>query len=379
MTTRYSARFFSGLKLAIAIILLDSCVERVDFDSPAPRTLMVVDGFISTDPPPYKISVTRGFRLDADSIEFTPIEKLNIVLFEVNGDHENLSEISPGVYETGGSIRGQVGRSYYIQIETADGKIFESQPDRISPVGSVKEIRYMYEKRIIQKNFYEVDNDVFNIFIDADAGEGADIYVRWRFKGTYLVVSYPELFMRSTPPYTPYKDPFPCSGYILTPGPMGSGGLLVKMGDCTCCTCWANNFETIPKIAETGLVSGNGFKNVKVGEVPINNSTFYDKYLVEVEQMSLTKSSYDFFKLVRKQKEEGASLFQPPPAEIRGNIKPLNNNDLVIGLFWATSVTEKHLFIDKSDIPYPLPKANLNTLPCTTVPYSSTIKPKLWQ
>jgi len=379
MTTLNIMRFFSGLKWAIVILVFDSCVERIEFDSPPPGTLMVVDGSISTDPGPYTVSVTKGFGLDADSIDFNPVQKLKVTLYDVNGDNENLSEISPGTYQTNGSLRGQIGHSYYIRIETVDRKIFESLPERINPVGKINKIRFEYEKRIIQKNFYEIDNNVFNIFIDADAGEGADIYVRWRFKGTYLVVSYPELFMRSTPPYTPYKDPFPCSGYILTPGPMGSGGLLVKLGDCTCCTCWANNFETIPKIAETGLVSGNEFRNIKVGEVPINSQTFYDKYLVEVEQMSLTKSAFDFFKLVRKQKEEGSSLFQPPAAEIRGNIKPINNNDLVIGLFWATAVTEQHIFIEKSDIPYPLPAANQNTLPCTTVPYSSTIKPKLWQ
>jgi hypothetical protein len=85
---------------------------------------------------------------------------------------------------------------------------------------------------------------------------------------------------------------------------------------------------------------------------------------------------------MEQQKHETNTTNNPETTKHETNpkpIKPINNNDLVIGLFWATAVTEQHIFIEKSDIPYPLPAANQNTLPCTTVPYSSTIKPKLWQ
>jgi hypothetical protein len=379
MTTAATINIFARLRWVAVFIVVGSCVDRIEFNTPPARTLMVVDGLISTDPGPYTVTITNGFDVDEDSILYTPVQRLAVTLHEVNGVNESFIESSPGVYRTKGVIQGQTGHSYYINIKTIEGKIFESQPEMINPVGKIGEIRFEFEKRIIRKNFYETDNDVFNVFLDSDAGGGSEVYVRWRFKGTYLVVTYPQFFFRSTPPYTPYKDPFPCSGYVLGEGPEGSGGVLRQVGQCTCCTCWANNFETIPQIADASLVAGNQFKNVKIAEVSINNRTFYDKYLVEIEQMSLTKNAFDFFKLVRKQKEEASSLFQPPAAEIRGNVKALNNNDLVIGLFWATSIATQHVFIEKSDIPFPLPEANLNTLPCTTVPFSSTTKPKLWR
>lgn len=374
-----SFKSFCFLFWVLTLTLVCSCVDRVDFNAPAARTLMVVDGTISSDKGPYTVTVTKGFDLDEDTIVYTPVRRLSIVLYELDGGNEDFIEVSPGVYQTNGFITGQIGRSYYIQIKTVDGKIFESIPEKINPVGKINQIRFEYEKRIIRRNFYEEDNDQFNIFIDSEAGPGSEVYTRWRFKGTYLVVTYPQFFLRSIPPYTPYKDPFPCSGYVLREGPIGSGGLLAKVGDCTCCTCWANNFETTPTVADAGLTIGNQFRNVKVAEVSINNRTFFDKYLVEVEQLSLTKSAFDFFKLVRKQKEEASSLFQPPAVEIKGNIKPINNNDLVIGLFWATSSNKTHIFIEKTDIPYPLPEGNLNTLPCNTVPFSSTSRPELWK
>jgi thiamine biosynthesis protein ThiC len=162
-------------------------------------------------------------------------------------------------------------------------------------------------------------------------------------------------------------------------GPIGSGGLLQKVGECECCTCWVNDLEPLPQLSDTQLISGTQFNNIKVGEVPINTVTFYDKYMVDVEQMSLSKHSFDFFKLIRKQKETASSLFQPPAGEIRGNINAVNNNESVVGIFWASSIMKKTIFIQRSDVPYNLPPTDSIYYACTAYPNSSNVKPKDWQ
>jgi hypothetical protein len=165
----------------------------------------------------------------------------------------------------------------------------------------------------------------------------------------------------------------------VTEGPDFSGGLLKQIGDCTCCVCWAKQFETIPQLSDAQFVNSNQFKNVKVGHVSVNRITFFDKYLLEVEQMSLTRKSYEFFKLVRSQKEGASNLFQPPSGEIKGNIKAINSNEPIVGIFWATSIKKKSIFINTSDVPYPVPAPHLDTFPCTHYPNSSTTKPDLWE
>jgi hypothetical protein len=372
------------IKSLVTFFFLSACVERIDFNSPPAQLLTVVEGTISDKPGPYKVKITKGLTLDQGLSSLVPVQKAKIKLYDDIGNVEAFKEIDPGVYETGGVIRGGIGRSYHITIETVDGKTFASEPDRLNPVGEIEKIRFEFEARTSVKGFGEVEEDVFNIFVDANAGVEAtavedDNYLRWRFTGTYKFETNPELHIIVYPfPYLPLKDPWPCSGYIVGPGPPFSGGILEKIADCTCCTCWVKQFESQPQLSDLQFVNSGKFRNVKVGEVPINRITFSDKYLIEVEQFSLSKSSFEFFKLVRAQKEGTSNLFQPPSGEIKGNVKSVNNNDPIVGIFWATSMTNESIFINKGDLPYPIPTRYVDTNPCTSVANSSTIKPEVW-
>jgi len=364
--------------ISFGSILLNSCVESIDFEVPPAELQTVVEGMITDGPGPYTVKVSKGLSLDADSSANTPIENFKIILYDDQGNVEDFTETSPGIYMTGGVIQGQIGHAYHITLETSDGKLFESEPDKINPVGKVDSIKFEYEARMVRNvSGIEVQADVFNIFVDAHAGSGDENYTRWRFNGTYKVFTLPELRMTKIRSYTPFKDPPPCSGYIVIG--FVPAGKLKKVADCTCCTCWVSHFEPVPQISDVQLINGNQFRNVKVAEVPINNATFYEKYLVEIEQMSLSRKAFEFFKLIRSQKEGASSLFQPPSGEIRGNIKPLNTNEPVIGLFWGTSITKKSMFIFRSDVPYPLTPINMDHDACSNIyPNSVTEKPEEW-
>jgi hypothetical protein len=362
----------------MAFIALSACVDKINFNVPPAQSLTVVEGMITDAPGPYTIKVSKSLSLTADSSFRDPIEKAKIKLHDDDGNVEDFSEAAPGVYVTGGIIQGRVGHVYYIAIETQDGKIFRSEPDRINPVGEIEQIRYEYEARTAEVNTAEVNADVFNIFVDADGGSESSSYVRWRFSGTYKVETHPELHYTVTqegPPYA-YKSPYPCSGYIVEAA-LG-GGYLRKVGECTCCTCWVNQFESVPTLSDGQLVSNNHYQNVKVGEIPINGLTFTEKYMVQVDQMSMTENAFQFFKLIRKQKENASSLFQPLNGEIKGNIAPVNSTEPVVGIFWAASIRSKYIYILKSDVPYNIAPIGIAE-PCLTYDNSSMNKPDFWQ
>jgi hypothetical protein len=362
----------------ILVVFLCSCVEPIEFKVPPPEEQTVVEGMITTEPGPYLVKLSRARGLSSDFEAPIPIEGARIVLFDDEGNTEDFMESQPGTYLTSGVIRGRVGHSYHIRIETADGKVFESEPDQIRPVGEIDDIRFGYEARTTPVGEYEVAADVFNVYVDAYATDDPDNYIRWRFTGTYEVLTYPELHMTKIPSYTPFKDPYPCSGYIVVE--FVPGGKLEKIADCTCCTCWARQYESKPQLSDTQLVSDGQFNNIKVGEVPINSATFYDKYLIEVEQMSLTRQAFDYFKLIRSQKDGASSLFQPPSGEIRGNIKAVGSNEAVVGLFWASAVSKASKFITREDVPYPVVPITFSTTPCYDYyPNSTTDRPALWE
>lgn len=364
----------------IVFWLMMACVERIEFEVPAAQLLTVVEGYITDDDGPYVVELSKGLPLDADSSFRTPIRNASVYLFDDMGQSEKMLEKNPGAYVSGGLIKGAVGHEYHIRIETADGKVFESEPDLLNPVGDIEGITFEFEARKANKGFGEVAADVFNIFVDAKAPEKTESYVRWRFQGTYKVITHPDLHLTWNPPYTPYKDPFPCSGYRIALGPEGSGGILEQFAECECCTCWAKHYEPAPQLSDTQLVSNSQFSHVKVAEVPISNNTFHDKYLVEIEQMSLSRKAFEFFKLVRTQKEGASSLFQPPSGELRGNIQSSDPTTPVVGIFWATAIKRKSKYIYRTDLPYPVTPIDYITLPCyNAFENASSTKPANWE
>ncbi|CAN5382020.1 hypothetical protein BH09BAC3_BH09BAC3_13860 [soil metagenome] len=366
---------FSRNAVRIAIfILVNACVDPINFNIPVAELNTTIEGMITDGPGPYIVKVSEGVSLSADSVVRVPVQNARIKLYDDQGNVEDLTESSPGDYQTGGVIRGKVGHSYYIRVETSDGKVFESEPDVITPVGNIEAIKFEYEARVVEQQFGAVPQDVFRIYIDSKSSGAEDAYVRWRFTGTYKVLSYPERHWIWASGY-PLPDPYPCSGINYS----GQGRDPVRVFDCTCCTCWARQYESQPQLSDAKLVKEGQFNNILVGTVPINSATFYDKYLVEIEQMSLSKKSFDFFKSVRAQKEGASSLFQPPSGEIKGNIKSMNSTSRVVGIFWATSISSKSLFIRRSDVPYLLTPIPEIRFPCTWYPYATNQQPKNWE
>lgn len=364
----------------VLIIILSACVEEITFDVPATESQLVIEGMISDNPGPYTVTVSKAFDLREDSLIRPPVRNAVIKLFDDLGNEESFEETSPGVYQTTGNMRGQVGRAYHITVETSDGKSYNSIPDTLRVGGEVTSINHEFEARTTEDEVSGliVPDDVFNIYVDANVNTPDLSYVRWLVTGTYEVFTNPELKETLLQGDRTFKDPWPCSGYIVIP--FIPGGKLEKVEECSCCTCWVTQFEKAPQLSDTRLIAANKFQNFKVAEVPITRATFHQRYLVEIQQMSLSEQTFNFFQLVRQQKTNSSNLFQPPSSRILGNIKSVNGDETVLGIFWASSVTNKSIFIDRSEVPYPLVSIFFSTLPCNVFyPNSTTERPEKWE
>jgi hypothetical protein len=365
----------SGKSLcAFVFLFLLSCIDPLQFDINYSTSVLVVEGMISDQAGPYTLKLSTSAGVDTDQVPL-PFSAARVTLFAENEAVEDLKEETAGSYTTSGSLRGEVGKVYHVRIQTPDGKIFESKPEQIQPAGFIKTISYEFEPRTVSLPYGDFKADVFNVFIDGFASPEETEFLRWRFTGMYKVVSNPELHkIWIQDPYW-LIDPLPCSGFVV-----GPYNVLIQREACTCCTCWSRQYETLPQLSDQSQISEGNFNKVKVAEVPITTATFFEKYLITVEQMSLSDDAFQFFKIIRNQKLSQSDLFQAAPGEIVGNIKGVNNTDRVVGLFYATSIDLKRLVINRSEVPYNLPPQDLVTDACTTYyPNSTTIKPVEWE
>ena len=356
------------------------CVEPISFDTPSADEQLVVEGYVSNGSGPHRVLLSLASSV-TDSISEKPVTGAEIILYEDRVRVAQFTEVNSGVYELPeGTFFASVGKKYHIEIKTLDGHRFHSIPDLLESVGTVDEINTEYEKRTVLTETGESDASVLKVTVDGVIGERNDVLTRWRFKITYEAETFPMWHITENPPYDPLKDPFPCSGYIVTEGPVFSGGLVIKIGECECCNCWAEIYEPYPSLSDDAVINDGRYFNMKVGEVPISPAVFEKRAMITVEQMSLSQTAFDFFNLIESQKKNAQNIFQPVSGELKGNIIATNSSDKVIGLFYATSVNTASMMLDSTDLPVKVPAATYLTWPCADIyDNASYNQPELWE
>jgi hypothetical protein len=343
------------LMLLLSWVVADSCIERVNFDIPdSYASDLVVDGQITNDPGPYVVKLKNVINVDATSPLGIPVDAKRITIYDDLGTSEVLSYVKPGTYQTDPvGIRGEIGRTYHIRVEMNDGDVFESIPDKMDPVGAVDTIYYDLE------TYEPIDgptNYAYRIYIDAHQAEEGNNYIRWKFNGTYVVETLPQYTHCTSPPCS--WCPTPCSGHALVNGELKEG-YAINPGTnqpeyviglkCTCCRCWVSPPEAKPRVNDLQLSNGR-FLNVDVGTIPVNFYTFFEKYRIQVVQMSLSRNAFDYWKAIESQKDAVGSLFQPVTGEIPTNVNNSQTDRGVQGIFYASAVAKKTIYLTKEMI-----------------------------
>jgi hypothetical protein len=380
---------FRSILLFCAIICY-SFLERIDIEIPLEYSLgVVVDGFISDQPGPYKVELRRLTQIDGPQVIGLPYAAKKVEIFDDTGFSEELQQKDDGIYETK-TIQGKVGRSYALRIEAHNGSVFESTLEILKPVGEIERVYYEFE------TFQPDDRPTeygYRVFIDSRSIPGDENYVRWKFIGTYIVETLPQYHISENPPCS--YDPLPCSGYAYYNGELRQGYAYnpktkeveyVPGLKCTCCRCYVPQYEDKPRVSGNQLVQNGRFVKVEVGFVPVTFYTFFERYRVEVQQMSLSKSRFDFWKSIQAQKEAVNSIFQPVSGLIPSNFKTISGTGEVKGIFYASAITKKQIYIDKStnrvDIRTPvdcLGRVGPSGESCLIkFPDATTIKPPDW-
>jgi hypothetical protein len=333
-----------SLALFITILIFDSCIDRLDIIAPDSNSQLVVDGHITDAPGPYTIKLSRTRKL----VDFSPLATVSakrVTIFDNVGNSEVLTEIDASVYQTSlNGIRGVIGREYFVRIETRDDKVYESIPEKINPPGMVDSVYYEFEQ---YKTEQGIDKYQFRIFMDSKGEpEGENLFL-WKLTGTYKVITSPDLHILLLQGPSIKRDPRPCSGAIID----GVTGELIYPNPCECCQCWVNQVDVIPSVSDNYLMASGQFKKVDMGIIPVEFWYFWDKTLVTVEQLSLSKIAFNYWKTVQDQKEGATSLFQPATGKALSNIFLKNGNEEAQGIFYASAISKKMVFLDATKIP----------------------------
>jgi hypothetical protein len=355
------------LKIAVVILaaLVGSCVDPFTVPNQSHTPQLVVDATFTDEAGPHKVTLTYTSALSNDYSNQTFVSGAIVRIKDETTDvTTGLVESNPGIYETPPGWRTVVGREYTLHIQLADGSEFRSDTQKVAPAGEIDSLALPFLPNSINQNDASQPQNSLGIYIDSKGVPGESNFFRWRWIGTYQVETDPANKTRIDPDCNcEVPDPPPCAFDI-----------------CSCCTCWVSDFSSRATVSNNQLSSDNSFYNVLLGKIPVEPFRFFRKYHIEVQQLSLSESAYQFWKQVQAQQQGATDIFQPNAIRIRGNVTALTNPEQeVFGVVSFSSVTKATRFIERRDLPVVLLDPPLLREDCRIVFRNSTnVKPDFW-
>ena len=354
----------------VIFLFIGACIDPLNVKVTESDRLLVVDGLITNLPGPYQVKLFYSNSLSTSRLApFEPVTHAVVVIVDDLDNNYNLTEVSPGLYETDpNELTGEIGRSYYVSIKTQGEVEFQSTIQKLTEPGEISNLYFELDNESASGNDGEL-----KVYIDSKGVSNEENLFRWRWTTIHKTIASPELHTTTTP-RGEIRTPEPCSGYVLRQGQ------LVQVGECTCCICWSYNYSEGSFVSQNDFVSENTFNKQFLGKIPVTAMHFYDRYYFEVQQLSLSEEAYSFWNLVEKQQKSATDLFQPDAVKIKGNIKNVSDpSKEALGFFGVSGVASVTTDIQESQIPYALPE--IETVPHSCLDYfkyPTTEKPPFW-
>lgn len=365
-----------GMRATIWLLLVvvwDACVEPYNVPVTDTEPRIVVDGLLTDQPGPHQVNLFLSSALDDNLNDPARISGATVIITDDGGYAERLAEVSEGVYQTSDDYTGVVGRAYRLTVATTSGEQLESEFIQMKPAGEITALHYEYVPGLLNPQDPSLPHDVVKLYVDGRAASSESNLLRWRWQGTYQTQTRPELRTKRDQDGNLVPDPIPCSGYIVD-----AAGKLFPLAPCECCDCWPTEYGRNAIVSHSQTVS-NAFNHVFLGQLPVDQWRFFTKYHLEVDQLSLTDDTYNFWKLVQAQQQGGTNIFQPNVVKVEGNMKVLAGSKKVFGVFSVSAVARASIDISRSDIPIQLFDPDVIIQDCRYyIGNSSNVKPPYW-
>ena len=325
------------LKRLIYLLLLlpMSCIDPYQVDVPEGQQLLTVEGLIHTGLGPHSITLTRS---DTYGSVFEglvrPVTGATVVVRDNEGQIIFLSEgqEARGSYFTPLGFRAESGKSYTLQIQTADGKVYTSLPEQVESAPeiediSIKTVTVPVEGETSPRSGVQLISEI------NDPADQNNFYF-WRLSPiVYVLETRPDLFTPRPTPESPGRDPQPkpCCAICFRTETTGNQSLFIAQDD---------SFNGLTTRIPAGFIEDDGLR-------------FVNTLRVDLNQYAISQEAYRFLRLVKQQAEISGSIFDPPPATIRGNMISLDNpEEVVLGYFIVAGESSKRIYIDKSDLTF---------------------------
>ncbi len=311
--------FFVGIA-----IILTKCVEQIPIQKNTFQEVLVVEALLTDEVKNHRVKLSKTFPVD--TLINTSVKN---ALVQITDDLQNtysFQEISDGLYQSTSPFQAKIGRTYVLNITTADGQSFSSSSERISGINNIDDITVSVDTKIGGTkgvSIRVISNETNN---DAQ-------YYRYEFDETYKIVAPKWSFFNLEPD-------------VVSP-PVFSVKLVQKTIDDRICFNTVSSNKII--LHETSGLSQNSV-NAEVQFLPENDFKIAHRYSVLVKQYVQSFEAFTYYKALEKQSSNESLFTQTQPGFLAGNISSTANpDDRAIGYFEVVSASEKRIFFNYND------------------------------
>lgn len=353
-------RLLTVVGVLCSMVYFIGCVSDFDADIYTSKEFLLVDGILTDLNEPQYISIFSTPK-DASfkSSDFTssiyptrqsyfPATKALVTLIVNQKDEIQLEERIAGYYYCPNGFRAKVNDSYQLRFQLANGKIYETSVETMFPVPAIKNVSEEFNLKGIPSTQGTGGTVSTNdIYVDFDDTANEKNFYRWRWVNWEIQRICATCLQ---------------GRYYLFETEEGEKGdcfrdLTLKANDrfdYFCGTrCWDIFYSSDINILSDVYTNGKPQKNRLAAQIPLRQS---NPCLISIQQMSLSPDTYRYLKLLQDQSINTGTLADTPPAPIKGNIRNVKDeNELVLGYFSASSVSESRLMLDRRNTTGGLP------------------------
>ncbi len=310
--------------LLVFFIFNIACVEEIELDASIRAGRIIIFGSINTSDLPQQIVI---YRTSALPNRFNPMIGATVKIIDQDGNEGRAFGDNEGRYTFNpNSLSITPGNTYYLDIQLISGEHYQSTPQTIPVVSAVSQVsRNHKEVEQLSNNQVVTTKRVMEITATTDIINPSNetFYLRWSIEEVY----------RLSP--TDFPDPF---NDIPPP-------------------CYITREVDAQR---TKLFNGANFIGSTLSEKVLAQReidyTFLEKHFFTTSVHAITKEAYDFWRQVDLLTNSTGSIFDVPPAKIKGNLFNVNDNsDIVLGFFEVANTTYSRFktYIDEGPFPKP--------------------------
>lgn len=302
---------------SIVLVSLAGCKEKYNLPpSLIDKNYLVVEGFISSGNDSTSITLTRTVTPD-DTAYIKPERGATIHVTSDAGEYFLLTEQEAGVYKSA-PLQLNPGIKYQLNILTSNGNQYISSPLTITSTPPVDSISWQQEANGV--HFYVNTHDPLN----------QTRYYAWQFEETWEFYSYTS------------------SSYQYN---KADSSMEVRRNADSLYQCWQSEKSTSILIGSSAKLSSDVIHMAPINTVEQNSWKISSRYSILVKQRALNKETFEFLEKMKKNSEQLGTIFDPLPSSGGGNITCINNpSEIVLGQAYISSVTEKRIFINRSQL-----------------------------